>query len=68
MTEKQIFVTMLQRAGVEHTEETLPTESRIIIETYKGPSEESKNKGHFGFWTEFVFTPQGELTHVGIWE
>jgi hypothetical protein len=63
MTDRDVLIEMLDRAGVKWEDSAKEPGAAVIIEALTGPS----NRGYNGFVAIFVFD-QGKLDRVGVWE
>lgn len=65
MTDRELLIAMLDRAGVAwEVEGRLDRPDIVVIEAQAG----QKNEGYMGFVAKFHFAPNGALAKVGVWE
>lgn len=71
MSDRELFMAMLSRAGVQFTEE-VPEPKGAPEGTVAGVRIEPRagwpNAGYSGFLSDFWFAEDGRLLGVGIWE
>jgi hypothetical protein len=75
MTAKDELIGWLTRNGVIFTVGVFGDDVHdagcwfVRVDRVKGPRwDETKNSGYMYFFTEAVFTPDGELIRIGAWE
>lgn len=66
--DKDLFVAMLNKAGVFWEEGVSPEVIVIPAELEETQELHPKNKGYSGFFAIFVFAEDGQLESVGVWE
>lgn len=61
MTDYEELVALFTRRGI-------PFEKTATAITLHAQNASGRVDGYTGFWTDFHFSPEGDLTSIGIWE